>query len=108
MFQAVAVRVGPEHVQKSMTVNQVLFCWVLVVVHSSRRLTECLFFVKPSTSRMWFVHWLLGLAFYVAMPVAIWIEGTGMITSKNKRGVACLAGFHADDYWGIFRCSSVP
>lgn len=82
MFQAVAVRVGPDHVQKSMTVNQVLFCWVLVVVHSSRRLAECIFFVKPSTSRMWFVHWLLGLAFYVGMPVAIWIEGTGIFISK--------------------------
>lgn len=104
MFQAVAVRVGPEHVQKSMTVHQVLLCWVLVVVHSSRRLSECLFFAKPSASRMWFVHWLLGLAFYVAMPVAVWIEGTGMVISKAvAAGLCCML-----TVIGFLRCSSVP
>jgi 3-oxo-5-alpha-steroid 4-dehydrogenase 3 len=35
---------------------------------------------------MWFVHWLLGLAFYLAATVAIWIEGTGMrLRTRSKR-----------------------
>ena len=34
-------------------------------------------FAKPSTSKMWFVHWLLGIAFYLAVGVSVWIEGAG-------------------------------
>lgn len=33
---------------------------------------------KPSASKMWFVHWLLGIAFYVTVGIAVWIEGAGM------------------------------
>lgn len=77
VFQAVSARISPEHLQNSMSVNQVLLCWALMTVHSSRRLAESFVFSKPSTSRMWFVHWLLGIAFYLAATVAIWIEGAG-------------------------------
>ncbi|GAB1200768.1 hypothetical protein APSETT444_010147 [Aspergillus pseudonomiae] len=27
---------------------------------------------------MWFAHWLAGIAFYLAVSIALWIEGTGM------------------------------
>ena len=30
---------------------------------------------------MWVVHWLLGMAFYLALGVACWIEGAGMSSS---------------------------
>ena len=79
VFQAVSARISPEHLQNSMSVNQVLLCWALMTVHSSRRLAESFVFSKPSTSRMFFVHWLLGIAFYLAATVAIWIEGAGRI-----------------------------
>ncbi|GAQ11245.1 hypothetical protein ALT_8566 [Aspergillus lentulus] len=75
-FQAIATRIGPEHLEKSMSIHQVLLCWALMLVQGIRRLHESRIFFKPSSSRMWFVHWLLGLAFYLAATVAIWIEGT--------------------------------
>jgi 3-oxo-5-alpha-steroid 4-dehydrogenase 3 len=76
-FQALAARMHPEHLEKSMSVSQVMVCWALMMVQGARRLRECLVFSKPSSSRMWFVHWLLGIAFYLAAGIAIWIEGTG-------------------------------
>ena len=90
VFQAVSARISPDHLQNSMSVNQVLLCWALMTVHSSRRLAESFIFSKPSTSRMFFVHWLLGIAFYLAATVAIWIEGAGRFTAHTKLGhVSC-------------------
>lgn len=86
MFQAITARISSEHLQSSMSVNQTMLCLVLMVVHSSRRLAECCFFSKPSASRMWFVHWLLGILFYLAATVAIWIEGAGRITTYGIWG----------------------
>lgn len=77
-FRAIASRIRPEHLEDSMSVNQVMVCWVLMTIQGSRRLYECLVFSKPSSSKMWFVHWLLGIAFYLATTVAIWVEGSGM------------------------------
>lgn len=76
-FWAVAARVSDEHLQKSMSFNQIIWCWVLMTIQGSRRLYECVALSKPSLSRMWFVHWLLGIGFYVVTNMAIWIEGTG-------------------------------
>jgi len=36
---------------------------------------------RSSQARMWFVHWVLGIAFYLAMGVAIWIEGLPSLRS---------------------------
>lgn len=77
-FQAIASGVHSEHLESPMSVNQVMVCWALLLIQGSRRLYECLVFSKPSSSKMWFVHWLLGIAFYLAATVAIWIEGTGV------------------------------
>ncbi|KAF9895394.1 hypothetical protein FE257_000300 [Aspergillus nanangensis] len=82
-FQAVATRIRPERLQpaSSMTPHQVILCWVLMLGQGARRLSECAIFSKPSSSRMWFVHWLVGIAFYLAVAVGIWIEGTGALQS---------------------------
>lgn len=80
IFQAIASRVSEEHRLDSMSLSQVMICWLLLAMQGSRRLWECVIFSKPSTSKMWFVHWLLGLGFYLAAAVAIWIEGSGMDT----------------------------
>lgn len=82
-FWAVAIRVDERHVQKSMSLNQVMLCWALLMIQGSRRLYESLAFSKPSSSQMWFVHWLLGIVFYIAVGVAIWIEGTGSLASEK-------------------------
>lgn len=59
----------------SMTVNQVLIAWIFMAIQGSRRLYECITLFKPSTSKMSIVAWALGIAFYVAAGVSIWVEG---------------------------------
>lgn len=61
----------------SMTTNQLVLAWVLMLVQGSRRLYECLVFGKRSASTMWVGHWAVGLLFYAAMSVAVWVEGAG-------------------------------
>ncbi|KAL5366165.1 protein DFG10 [Aspergillus floccosus] len=83
-FQAIASRIHPDRLQTpSMSVHQVMLCWFLMLVQGVRRFSECLSFSKPSSSRMWFVHWLVGIAFYVAVAVGVWIEGTASLLSHD-------------------------
>jgi len=63
--------------KSSMSLDQIVLAWLLLTVQGLRRLLESYFVTKHSASRMWFVHWYLGMAFYLAMGVAIWIEGAG-------------------------------
>lgn len=66
----------------SMTLAQVWVAWALMTAQGLRRLYECAYVVRSSkTSRMWFVHWLLGTMFYVCMSVAVWVEGSGTASS---------------------------
>ncbi|RAH83539.1 3-oxo-5-alpha-steroid 4-dehydrogenase [Aspergillus japonicus CBS 114.51] len=81
-FQAFATRVSPDHLQRSMTINQILLCWVCMLLQGVRRLYECFVFSRPSASRMWFIHWLVGLAFYLGMSVAVWAEGAGTLLAR--------------------------
>ncbi|KAL4941471.1 hypothetical protein BDV06DRAFT_212615 [Aspergillus oleicola] len=78
-FQAIATRISPEHLQQAVSTNQVMLCWGLMLIQGVRRLHECLSFSKPSTSKMWFVHWFAGLGFYLAVAVAVWVEGAGTV-----------------------------
>lgn len=66
---------------QGMTVDQVVLTWLLVTAQGVRRLLETSFLGRSSASKMWFVHWLLGIAFYLALGVACWIEGAGMSQS---------------------------
>lgn len=62
--------------ETSMSAGQILLCWVLMMLQGQRRSYECRNPPKPaSASRMWVVHWVLGLAFYFAIGISIWIEG---------------------------------
>ena len=60
----------------SMSRSSMESCWCLMFLQGSRRLYECLTLTKPSSSTMWIVHWLIGIAFYIAMGISIWIEGS--------------------------------
>jgi 3-oxo-5-alpha-steroid 4-dehydrogenase 3 len=60
----------------SMTFHQVFIVWLAVLAQGARRLYECIAFSRPSKSTMWVGHWVLGMAFYVGLSVAVWIEGT--------------------------------
>lgn len=59
----------------NMSLEQILLAWGLMSMHACRRLYECIAFAKSSSSRMWIAHWLLGLTFYTAASMAIWVEG---------------------------------
>ncbi|KAJ5112829.1 hypothetical protein N7532_000874 [Penicillium argentinense] len=83
LFQAIATRVNEEHRRQTMSLTQVLICWILLTLQGARRLWESYCFAKPSTSKMWFAHWLLGLAFYLAAGIAIWIEGSEALMNFN-------------------------
>lgn len=67
-----------------MTANQIFIAWLFMTIQGSRRLYESIVFGKPSKSRMWVVHWVLGLLYYAAMGVAIWIEGSGKYAQQEQ------------------------
>ncbi|KAL3478731.1 hypothetical protein BJX99DRAFT_98985 [Aspergillus californicus] len=83
VFQAIATRIRSEHLHQAISINQVMLCWGMLLIQGVRRLHECLSFSKPSSSTMWFVHWLAGIGFYLAVAVAIWIEGAGTVSTHR-------------------------
>lgn len=62
--------------QTILTVNQMFLAWLFMAIQGTRRLYESIAFGKPSKSKMWFVHWILGLIYYTTMGISIWIEGS--------------------------------
>lgn len=62
----------PAHVPLA----RVHLAWLLMLAQGLRRLFESTCISKPSSSSMWVTHWLLGLFFYAAMSVAVWIEAS--------------------------------
>ncbi|PCD40647.1 hypothetical protein FGRA07_01918 [Fusarium graminearum] len=63
----------------SMSLEQIFVAWLLMALQGSRRLYESLFVFKPGSSPMWFIHWALGLSYYIAMSLAVWVEGSSAI-----------------------------
>ncbi|KAI0526232.1 hypothetical protein F5B22DRAFT_148296 [Xylaria bambusicola] len=59
----------------SMALEQVVLVWFCMGLQGARRLYEHLVVLQSSSSRMWIVHWLLGMAFYLCTSVSIWVEG---------------------------------
>lgn len=102
----------------SMTVNQTLVSWLFMTIQGSRRLYECITLGKPSQSRMWFVHWILGLAFYLLMGISVWIEGsrksakTRIVLSEKTNHLAALLlhKFVLNDipYWDAIFAPDIP
>ncbi|KAI8671515.1 Polyprenol reductase [Fusarium keratoplasticum] len=68
--------------ESSMSLEQVFVAWLFMALQGSRRLYESLCVSKPGSSPMWFVHWALGLGYYTAMSVAVWIEGSSAILAS--------------------------
>jgi 3-oxo-5-alpha-steroid 4-dehydrogenase 3 len=58
-----------------MTSEQTVIVWWCLLIQGCRRLVECIQGPK-STSRMWIVHWFIGMGYYAAANIAIWIEGS--------------------------------
>lgn len=53
---------------------RVMWARLLLQLQGLRRLYECVNVAKPSRSRMWVGHYIIGIAFYVVTNIAIWIE----------------------------------
>ncbi|KAI1327863.1 3-oxo-5-alpha-steroid 4-dehydrogenase [Xylariaceae sp. FL0255] len=70
--------------QSSMTICQVILVWLLMGLQAGRRLFEYLTILRPSPSRMWIVHWLLGHAFYVCTSISIWVEGSRSVWQRDR------------------------
>jgi 3-oxo-5-alpha-steroid 4-dehydrogenase 3 len=68
--------------------GQMQVVWMLMLLQGVRRLLEADAYTSTSKSTMWFVHWLLGLAFYLAMNVSIWIEGFAAKSDGPRSWVA--------------------
>lgn len=48
--------------------------WALMLLQGVRRLLESYTYTSSSKSRMWVAHWILGLLFYLATNMAVWVE----------------------------------
>lgn len=72
---------------RSMSMEQIELSCSLLGVQGTRRLVESIVFAKSSASKMWFVHWLIGILFYLAVGISIWIEGAGTLFITCSRDV---------------------
>ncbi|KAI3336932.1 3-oxo-5-alpha-steroid 4-dehydrogenase [Xylariaceae sp. AK1471] len=79
------VRNQPSNLTSSMTIGQVILVWFLMGLQGARRLYEYLAVLRPSSSRMWVVHWLLGNAFYLFTSVSLWVEGSASILYSDRK-----------------------
>jgi 3-oxo-5-alpha-steroid 4-dehydrogenase 3 len=70
--------------KEGMSVDQVALAWSFMGVQGLRRLLESSTLARPSASKMWFVHWLLGTTFYLAVGISVWVEGAGVCASTLR------------------------
>ena len=78
----------PPEQLTSMSLDQVALCWSLMAIQGTRRLLECFSFNTPSKSKMWVFHWVVGVLFYIATGIAIWIEGIPALESSDWKQAA--------------------
>lgn len=87
----------------SMSKAQVTISCTLMLIQGLRRLYESITFNASSSSRMWFAHWLLGLAFYAAMGIAVWLEGaTSLLDGTYSQEL-----FNKRDLFKLVRISNI-
>ncbi|KAI9812136.1 MAG: hypothetical protein M1827_004802 [Pycnora praestabilis] len=83
LFLFVTSHVKNGNIEASMSSDQVLLAWTLMTIQGMRRLYESIAIAKPSPAKMSFIHWVLGIAFYLAINIAIWIEGTPVLRNTK-------------------------
>lgn len=71
-----------------------LVTWLLMSCQGARRLSECLFVSKPGSSPMSAFHWALGVAYYTAVGISVWIQGSGWsrVLATFRGGLISLLG----------------
>ncbi|UNI14138.1 3-oxo-5-alpha-steroid 4-dehydrogenase [Purpureocillium takamizusanense] len=80
------VRLGAS--APSMELGRVFLAWLIMALQGTRRLYECFFVVKPGKSPMLFAHWALGIVFYTAMGISVWIHGSDAILKSWETPVS--------------------
>ena len=60
----------------SMSRDQVLLVWAMLLVQGARRCYESVVFARSSRSEMWIALYGVGISFYLVTGMAIWIDGT--------------------------------
>ncbi|KAK0623428.1 hypothetical protein B0T14DRAFT_427666 [Immersiella caudata] len=78
ILKAIALRQA-DTPEPSATRTQVAAVWGMMLLQGARRIYEHAVVMRPSKSTIWFVHWFLGLGFYLVLSVAIWVEGSSAI-----------------------------
>lgn len=91
VFRAVAQHVDVSATAATMKPHQTMLIWLLMFVQGLRRLLETKAFTKPSASRMPWSIYAIGIAYYAAMSVAVWVEGTKSIMSTPSLELALVA-----------------
>ena len=104
ILMAISPRPVSTGLKGSMSLHQVILTWALMSIHGGRRLWESITLAKPSASKMWFVHWLVGNAFYLGMGMAVWIEGAGQYPSKGTQ-IRCIV-LEAISFFPGLSCTS--
>ncbi|KAM7192529.1 Polyprenol reductase 2 [Rhypophila sp. PSN 637] len=81
-----AKQVASTSASSGLMVNhvQLAVAWSMMFLQGSRRVYEHMVIMRPSKSTMWFVHWVLGLGFYVVTNVAVWVEGSETILGSAQ------------------------
>ncbi|KAK8089346.1 3-oxo-5-alpha-steroid 4-dehydrogenase [Apiospora hydei] len=77
-------RAQAKSLKSSMTTNQAMLTWLLMLMQGCRRLFECFAILRPSTSKMWIVHWVLGMAYYACINVSVWIEASPSLLQPGE------------------------
>jgi 3-oxo-5-alpha-steroid 4-dehydrogenase 3 / polyprenol reductase len=54
--------------------TRIAICFLALTIQSLRRYYECITLSKQSNASMWIGHYLIGLAFYFFITIAIWLE----------------------------------
>jgi 3-oxo-5-alpha-steroid 4-dehydrogenase 3 len=90
LFEVVTQSVNVQG--EAMTKTQTLVVSGLFLFHVYRRFVEQICAPK-SSSRMSFLHWIMGLLFYLFMSVAIWIEGSASEIEISPFGKGWSPGF---------------
>jgi len=67
---------GASPASPGTTATQVAIAWTLMLLQATRRIYEHAAIIRESKSKMWVVHWVLGIGFYLATSVSVWVEGS--------------------------------
>ncbi|KAF2101832.1 hypothetical protein NA57DRAFT_73272 [Rhizodiscina lignyota] len=100
-FRLLAESVDPA--RPSMDKMQIVILQMMMALQGCRRLYECVAFRTNSDSRMWVGHYIMGMLFYLAVGVGVWIEGSPCLLGRRPE----LSFAHRSWFLAAFICTGV-